>query len=444
MTGVSRKTKNRVVRLAELYVLEAGKFYFKAKENLLLIPSPEERGSLIVDAHLYGHCGMHSVVKRLKGKYFWKGMVKDIGRIVRSCGICQQFNRESIVTDSPSKPILVSGIFEKVGMDLVLGFPETKDGFVGCLVLTEYLSKFPMVYPVRSKNAEEIAAHLLDYVSLFGAPREIISDQGTEFINLVVDKMLTGFGIVHAHTTAYNPRTNGLTERFNQTLVSMLKKYSVDNPSEWDAWLPYALLSYRSRIHSVINKSPFEVLFGVTMNLFDESLRSTLTMNDLRPVELKNLVEGRNYSVEALKRNAQHIRKAQEVDKIVESVASGTAVYIKLPKKSKFSPVWNGPYYVVRKAANGNYVLRNSVGKELPNPVPWNKLKIGYESLSSANCGEEVYEIEKVLSHRMKDGQMLYLVKWRGFEETTWEPTEHFHNPTTISNYWTSKGGKML
>jgi hypothetical protein len=79
-------------------------------------------------------------------------------------------------------------------MDIVLGLPETRNGSVGLLVFTEYLSKYPSVYPIKTKSANEVAKCLMDYISIFGPPKEL-SDQGREFVNEVIDSLSRATGI---------------------------------------------------------------------------------------------------------------------------------------------------------------------------------------------------------------------------------------------------------
>lgn len=70
-----------------------------------------------------------------------------------------------------------------------------------------------------------------------GMPHVLTSDQGTEFNN-EVNKELTGLmGIDHRLTTAYHPQANGLDERFNQTIQSMLVKFCDTRKDVWDEHL---------------------------------------------------------------------------------------------------------------------------------------------------------------------------------------------------------------
>lgn len=52
-------------------------------------------------------------------------------------------------------------------------------------------------------------------------------------------------GVKRVRTTPYHHQTDGLVERFNQTLKNMLKKFVSDSGKDWDKWLPYLLFAYR-------------------------------------------------------------------------------------------------------------------------------------------------------------------------------------------------------
>ena len=107
------------------------------------------------------------------------------------------------------------------------------------MIVTDYLSKYPFAFAIRSQTANEIATRFFEFISYFGPPKEVLSDQGTEFVNKMVEQISSICGIERKVTSAYHPRTNGLTERFNQTLVNALRKHAVDSPENWPEWIPY-------------------------------------------------------------------------------------------------------------------------------------------------------------------------------------------------------------
>jgi transposase InsO family protein len=64
---------------------------------------------------------------------------------------------------------------------------------------------------------------------MFGPPKIMGSDKGTEFVNKIVEQLCNACGIEHRVTSAYHPQANGHTERFNGTLITMLKKHAEEN-----------------------------------------------------------------------------------------------------------------------------------------------------------------------------------------------------------------------
>lgn len=72
-----------------------------------------------------------------------------------------------------------------VGMDLVGKLAPTKDGYQYICVMVDYFTKWYEAFPLKSKKAEEVTKCIVQLFYKFGAPRRILTDQGTEFVNKV-------------------------------------------------------------------------------------------------------------------------------------------------------------------------------------------------------------------------------------------------------------------
>ena len=72
--------------------------------------------------------------------------------------------------------------------------------------------------------------------------------------------MLDAFGVTKTRTTAYHPAGDGLVERFNRSLLQMLRAFV--NQGDWEQYLPLVLYAYRTAVHSSTGVSPFELMFG--------------------------------------------------------------------------------------------------------------------------------------------------------------------------------------
>src|SRR5206468_2489287 len=61
---------------------------------------------------------------------------------------------------------------------------------------------------------------------------------------------------------AYHPQTNGLTERFNKTLLEMLSMYVSKQQGDWDEYLPYVVHAYNTSVHVSTGETPFYLTRG--------------------------------------------------------------------------------------------------------------------------------------------------------------------------------------
>ena len=195
-------------------------------------------------------------------------MIELIIQIIAACMVCQQFERARIY-DHPAKALPILGLFDRVGIDLVFGLPLTLEGFKGILLITDYLSKYPFAFCIKSKQAIEIATRFFEFISYFGPPNFLLSDCGTEFLNNLVHNVSLICGIERKVTVAYHPQTNGLTEKFNDSFINALRKHTVAHPEDWDQWLPYILLAFRTRVHTTTGLTPIELVTGKKANSFE-------------------------------------------------------------------------------------------------------------------------------------------------------------------------------
>ena len=100
-----------------------------------------------------------------------------------------------------------------------------------------------------------------NFHSRFGCCEVVISDQGREFVNQVKEELFRLTGTEHRVSSAYHPQTNGLTERFNQTLQRTLLKVVNDTQTDWDDHLPAVLFAYRTSVQKATKLTPFEVMY---------------------------------------------------------------------------------------------------------------------------------------------------------------------------------------
>jgi hypothetical protein len=181
-----------------------------------------------------GFCGGHfagriTVEKILQVGYYSPTFFKDAHDYCRSCDVCQAYAQRSIVS-GPLHLIPPLGPFEKWGINLMGPLPMTRRGHRFIVVATDYLTKFAEVRALKSLVKHEVARFLYERVFIrFGTPLEIVSNNGPQFLNEVMESLLACLAVKHRFTTMYKPSINGLVKRTNRTLCSMLAKEAEAN-----------------------------------------------------------------------------------------------------------------------------------------------------------------------------------------------------------------------
>lgn len=127
------------------------------------------------------------------------------------------------------------------------------------MVICDYATRYPEAVPLQSIDAENIAEELLKLFARVGIPREIITDQGSNFTSQLLAKM---YKLLHVKALWRSPQTDGLIERFNKTLKEMLHKTATEEHKDWNKLLPYVLFAYREVPQEFTGFSPFELVYG--------------------------------------------------------------------------------------------------------------------------------------------------------------------------------------
>ena len=198
----------------------------------------------IETAHTAAHVGYDVTVQSLENLAYWPSFRKDTKAYISKCLVCKEkatSYTETPLGDAPTPP----HPWHTVGMDL-LQLPVTKRGNKYLLVLIDILTRYATAIPLMDKSASQVVSALKRYVfndGLLGPPAVILTDNGLEFCNAAVTRLLKRHGTRHAYTTPYNPKGNGATERLNRTLLSLLR--GILTPGlEWDRHVQTVLNIY--------------------------------------------------------------------------------------------------------------------------------------------------------------------------------------------------------
>jgi transposase InsO family protein len=237
----------------------------KSEDRRIVVPLTLRLGVLYAfhDHPLAGHMGVRRTYDRIRRLFHWDALHDDVREYVGSCTKCAQSKPRSNRAAGKLSPIKVSAPFELVGMDIMGPLPESGSGNRYIVVAVDYLTRWCEVSALRAAKAEDVARFFLDrVVAVHGCPKRILSDNASNFAGEVAHHMFQTLGVSISHSTPYHPETNGLVERLNRMMKTMLAMYISQHQRDWDTYLPFLTFAYRSATQESLGVSPFEALFG--------------------------------------------------------------------------------------------------------------------------------------------------------------------------------------
>ena len=181
---------------------------------------------------------------------------------VMSAGEGSQKTKVPMKLRFPLQSIESSGFNEVVQIDHQK-ICMTATGYNQVLVMIDHFTKYAEAAPCMTASAEETCDHLINvWTARHGCPITFQSDNGKAFVSDLTKELMKRSQVAQAHSTTYHPQTNGLVERQNRTLVSMLRVYYSRYMDDWDKHLPQVMGAYNSTEHSTTGISPHMMLTG--------------------------------------------------------------------------------------------------------------------------------------------------------------------------------------
>lgn len=316
-----------------------------------------------------GHPGVTRTYKRIKEKYSWNNMKKTIKAYIRKCNSCQTKKLTRKKTKVPMEITTTSQEpFEKIFLDIVGPLPLSEDGMKYILTCQDDLSKFSISVALPNQEAKTVAKALIDNViCIYGIPYSILTDKGTNFMSSVFQDICKLFKIKKLNTTAYHPQSNGALERSHQTLEDFLKHFIKPNQTDWPEWIQLATFSYNTTPHTATKFTPFEIIFGKKANLpssITQTPKFLYTYDDYMENIKMKLQTTRKHAYDNLLKSKENYKKNYDNKIIVFEFQPNDEVLLldesnpKRGQSKKLSADWKGPYKVLQRVSNTNYLIQ--------------------------------------------------------------------------------------
>jgi len=412
----------------------------QTEEAEKIIPNLDKQKELLQEVHNFGHPGTGAMIEEIQRKGFtWPKLRESCAQWIQRCSACQHFNiaRRGY---HPLKAIHATLPGEHIAIDLAQ-FPVSSQGNMYVLLVVDICNRFVFLEPIANKEATTIASVLFKLFCSIGFPKIIQSDNGTEFVNAILKNVTTKLSIEHRLTTPYHPRANGVAERHVRTFKETLQKELNGNIPEWDTHIPMIQLQMNVRIANLHSSTPFSLFYGRSfagISDFSSSQSHLLTEKELED-RLKYLTD---LVFPAISKKSKETQRKM-VDRfnsthLIMDFPIGSFVMVRDPIHSgALDPKYEGPFKVIRRTTHGTYTLMDKTNSTIPRNFAPEQLKLVTQALDGPDDSEDHYEIEAILSHNRTDGgEILYKVKWKGYDEISDIPYEAFNSKATVNRYY--------
>ena len=298
-------------------------------------------------------------------------MYADVEEHIECCERCIR-RKAPLGKKVPMVNIQTTHPLELVCMDF-LSLETSKGGYHSVLVITDHFTRYAVAVPTRNQTARTTAEALFNnFVVHYGIPKRLHSDQGANFESKIIRELCQIAGCEKSRTTPYHPQGNGMTERFNRSLLGMLGTLEPKQKQDWKSHIAPLVHAYNCTRHESTGFTPYSLMFGrdpnlpvdLTFGLAEDNPKQSLSKY------LEKLRRRLKSSFDLATAAANKARAKQEVNYDLKArpadLEPGDRVLVRKMAfgegKHKLADKWEDEVYVVKSKPNEAFPFVVSLG----------------------------------------------------------------------------------
>lgn len=363
------KTTQHLRQIQESFLLEEGILLHINKEEIMnnkkIVVPQSLRTSLIKIAHDdNGHLDFSTTMTKIRSKYWWRTLRKDVKAYTSACITCAKVNRRTKLTYGkmgqrpiPNTPMQV------ISSDHIVALPPTSSGNIYIFVHIDHATRYIFAKPTCTLSAQSVIDTIEnDLIHVYGPPLTYISDGAPCFTSQLTQNFFSKYGIEHIPTTPYTAQSNGLVERANAYIISTLTKFALNNNTDWDKLLPKAILAINISKQKTTGHSPFYLMFGYHPRIPPNEIHFGTILEDIdRAHQLEFLTNARKTALQNINNVHEYNKKNFDLRRLQHNITDGSYVLYEWykPTDNKLTPRYKGPFKVIRRVGSVCYEIQD-------------------------------------------------------------------------------------
>jgi ribonuclease HI len=463
-----------------LYYVKHNRSDQRAGEMKLVVPRTM-RKDVLHACHCEESCGAHQGIgktyARLRESYHWNGMYADTEAYIKACSDCATGKGKPAFEGLTPGNLRATRPFQCVAMDFAVALPESHNGNTMLLLFTCLFTGYMILIPMAGDaDAGAVASVYLQYVyRRFGAQEMIRHDRDPKFMASVFKAFNRMLGQKQRATLAYRPQANGKQERNVQTVIRCLRCYIEDaDQRDWDEYMHSLEFALNTSFSFVLKQTSFYLTHGWHPRTKLDAMVPPID-GSRKEVEAHkwrlSVCREHGYAMAHaadIQKKIMEDRAARHNERVRDSAAATTRmeydrgdqvwVYFEAITpglKKKLAHKWHGPFTILERVSPAIYKLdvvrenrrifpllhiarlklyvgefdRPSMELREPPPIDLDEAILPEDSWEPDEEHDE-YEVEEIIDMRhirvtrSARRRREYLVKWKGYEETSWVKEE--------------------
>ena len=357
--------------------------------DLIVMPGTLIERILYMYHNNSGHSGVETALELCRRKFYFYKIKREFKMYCGACVVCARNKQSQGFLKAPLKPIVYTEFNQCISVDFnEPSKTKTKRGNVALLTIVDMYSNYLVCKPVKSTGSEEaIGIAINEWILKFGAPRNILHDLGSHFTSSLFKATMNVFDLRDTHGTPWHSQTQGRVEAFNKKVnVAMRVALNDEQWQDWDKYINLIVFTLNCLKSTKTGYSANYLAFGpectMPSDLFiaDNSRMDGLQFNETDQRKVLAYNKYREMCMVNRKVVANAATKAKYMKSYYDRNVRGPypnkgdwCMLVVDVRKHKFADRFKGPYQIVEKINNWNYIVNIDGTRKI---VSISKLKI--------------------------------------------------------------------
>ena len=424
----------------------------------------------------HGHQGVEKTLCLLKDKLlpskWWYTMRQDVKQFINECPNCQfmQAAKLAITKRAQIQPynMATGQPMDRINIDTIGPFNEDDDGNKYIMVFIDVFSRFIELFAVRDLTAATAAKRVMEFTGRYGIPSQILTDNGTQYINELANQIYDCMWTNHISIMPYSHEENSIVERANKEINRHLRAIVFDRKikSKWSMALPLIQRVMNTTVHSSIGTSPSQIIFGNAIDLDRRILHEPFAHNATERTYSEYVMNLLNVQAEIIAKaqatqeavTEQHIARQLRERRQAPEIKQDDYVLWEYPENGlardsrpdRLTPHYRGPYRVI-KTTPRSIQIQNLVTEELHEVISPSLKKFNFDPTiinpeNVARQAQQEFLPDSILqidgnrnprNRRYLRTNLIVLVHWAGYSSQfdSWEPYKELKHTDAFKTF---------